>query len=355
MHCFSLIQKWREMFLGTGRNEEFSGKFGLAIRRSGGFARRPAHWQDSPLVRRNASAKRLARQAISVPAIIHRIILSSRATLARERVSRMTTCLNLISLGRETDQLAGIKAAAQAGFDSVGIWADAIESQSDPLAYAADIALACADHGLAVAEMCYVGGWMWENSEPTREALEVAKQRARLASASACPQIIACAAGGVGDLDAAAQDFSGLCDVGSEEGVDFALEYIGMSELVKDLKTGLDIVKRADHPRGKLLIDTFHTFRGGSTVDEFSLPAGDEVGLVHINDAPAGNIFEMADSDRVMPGDGAFPLTDALSRLQANGYDGGLSVEVFSEAWWSRPAEQTARAAYEGLRSVMPS
>lgn len=265
----------------------------------------------------------------------------------------MRTCLNLVTLQRGLDPIAGIKAAFAAGFAGVGLWADTFENAPDPRALAAEASRALDDHGLRAEELCFVGGWMWAQGEARPEAMDGVRRRAELAGTLGCPVLIACASGGVGDLDAAAADFSEACDLAAEHGVALALEYIGMLEQVRDLRTALDIVRRAAHPHGKLLIDTFHTFRGGSALDDFDLPRGDEVGLVHINDAPAGDIMQMTDADRVMPGDGAFPLREAIGKLAAGGYEGAVSVEVFSEQWWGRPIAQTARKAAEALRGVM--
>jgi len=113
------------------------------------------------------------------------------------------------------------------------------------------------------------------------------------------------------------------------------------------------VVRRAQHPNAKLLIDIFHSFRGGTAVEDFALPQGDEVALVHINDVPVGDIFAMGDDARVLPGKGVLPLKQALSSLAANGYTGALSVEIFSEYWWAQPVDVTAKAAYEALSTVM--
>ncbi|NSW55662.1 MAG: sugar phosphate isomerase/epimerase [Armatimonadetes bacterium] len=266
----------------------------------------------------------------------------------------MKTCLNLITLQKGLNTVEGIKLAAAAGFESVGIWADVLESEPDPMKAAADVASACVQEGISVSEMCFVGGWMWNSGDGLRDVLDQCKRRAEIAAAATCPIVIACASGGVGDLDAAAEDFRNLCDIGAAAGISFALEYIGMFEQVKDLATGLDIVRRAGHPNGKLLIDTFHSYRGGTCVEDFSLPRGDEVGLVHINDVPAGDIMQMNDSHRVMPGDGVLPLTESLRRLAENGFAGAVSVEVFSEAWWAKPLAETAAYACKALKSVMP-
>jgi 2-keto-myo-inositol isomerase len=267
----------------------------------------------------------------------------------------MRTCLNLVTLQRGFDTLQGIAIAAKAGFGGVGIWADSLESQASPVEYAKQVAKAAADSGLRVEEMCFVGGWMWAEGEDRQKAFEAIRRRVEIAAAAACPLVIACASGGTGEIAAAAEDFRQVCEIGREHGISFALEYIGAFPQIKDIPSGLEVVRAADHPNGKLLIDIFHTFRGGSPAEDFKLPQGKEVGLVHMNDVPAGDLGQMNDSHRVMPGAGVLPLTECLSNLRAKGYDGALSVEVFSQDWWQRPAEETAAAAFAGLSKAIPA
>jgi 2-keto-myo-inositol isomerase len=266
----------------------------------------------------------------------------------------MRTCLNLVSLKRGLDPLEGVAVAADAGFEGVGLWADAFEAQPDPVAHAKKVAKLCADRGVKVEEMCFVGGWMWAEGEARDKALDAIRRRTEFAAEAGCPLIIACAAGGTGCNQKAADDFATVCEIGAPLGVSFALEYIGVFPQVKDIPSGLEIVRLAKHPNAKLVIDIFHTFRGGSTVADFDLPKGCEVGLVHMNDVPAGDIMQMNDSFRVMPGDGVLPLKEALGKLEAHGFEGALSVEVFSEAWWAKPYAEIAAAALAGLRKVMP-
>ena len=266
----------------------------------------------------------------------------------------MRTCLNLVSLKRGLDPIEGIAVAADAGFEGVGLWADVFEAQPDPIAHARKVAKLCDDRGVRVEEMCFVGGWMWAEGEAREKAMESIRRRTEIAAEAGCPFLIACASGGTGSTQRAAEDFAAICEIGAPLGVGYALEYIGAFPQVKDIPSGLEIVRLANQPNGKLLIDIFHTFRGGSTVNDFDLPRGDEVGLVHVNDVPAGDITQMNDANRVLPGDGALPLTQALEKLQAHGFAGALSVEIFNEEWWARPYAETAAAALEGLRRVMP-
>ena len=132
-----------------------------------------------------------------------------------------------------------------------------------------------------------------------------------------------------------------------------ALEYIGPFEQYHDIKSGLELVRAADHPHGKLLMDVYHSFRGGSTTDDFKLPKGEEIGLVHINDVPAGDIMQMNDSHRVLPGEGVLPLREVIDNLASVGYEGALSVEVFNEALWALPAEEIAARAKTAMDRLL--
>lgn len=168
-----------------------------------------------------------------------------------------------------------------------------------------------------------------------------------------CPVVIACASGGAGDPQQAAEDFVAISNIGAKYGVVMALEYIGAFEQYHDIKSGLQLVRAADHPYGKLLIDIFHSFRGGTAVEDFKLPRGDEVGCVHLNDVPAGDIMQMNDGHRVIPGKGVLPLREALGYLGENGYEGALSIELFNKELWARPPEETARLCKEAADDLL--
>jgi len=251
----------------------------------------------------------------------------------------MRVALNTITLGRELDPLAALRATADAGFDSVGVWFDALSNLQERAGSLDDLRQF---DGLRLEEMCFLGGWMWATGEARDQALQAAEDRAAMAAEIGCPVVIACASGGTGDPDQAAADFRAIADIGAKYDVVMALEYIGAFEQYHDIKSGLALVRATDHPNAKLLIDIFHSFRGGTVVEDFKLPQGDEVGCVHLNDVPAGDIMQMNDSHRVLPGQGVLPLREALGYLGGNGYDGALSVELFNPDLWALPPAEIA-------------
>ncbi|MEN6641558.1 MAG: sugar phosphate isomerase/epimerase family protein [Armatimonadia bacterium] len=261
----------------------------------------------------------------------------------------MRKALNLVTLQRGFDTVEGMRIAAEAGFEGVGLWQDSLAALKEK----AGNLDAVTAQPIRVEEMCFLWGWMWPEGEERERVLAEVEQRTALAAEAGSPIIIACAAPGVGDPERAARDFRTVADIGQRYGVVMALEYIGGFEQYHDIKSGLGLVRAADHPYAKLLIDVFHSFRGGTVVEDFKLPRGDEVALVHINDVPVGDILQMNDSHRVLPGEGVLPLREALGYLGDNGYDGALSVEVFSEELWAKPAAEVAARAAAGMEGLL--
>jgi 2-keto-myo-inositol isomerase len=265
----------------------------------------------------------------------------------------MRAALNAVTLARGLSPLEAVQVAGEAGFEGVGLWYDALSAYQAQEGSLDQLLASDWLNRLQVEEICFLGGWMWATGEARELALQAAEDRAEMAAQVGSPLVIACASGGTGDPAQAAADFRAICDLGAKFGVSMALEYIGAFEQYHDLKSGLELVRAADHPNGKLLIDIFHSFRGGTTVDDFKLPRGEEVGLVHINDVPAGDIMQMNDSHRVLPGEGVLPLRECLDNLAAAGYEGALSVEVFNNDLWALPLEAIAGRAKAGMDGLL--
>jgi 2-keto-myo-inositol isomerase len=256
--------------------------------------------------------------------------------------------LNLITV-RNAPLAKKLDVARAAGYDGVGLWVD----ETDQAARAGDglegVARALKDHGLAAAEMCFVGGWMYPEEGTRTRAYERAEHAFRTAQVLNCGCAVACASGDPGELEDAATDFGELCDLARRFGVRVALEFLGGAQQVKDVRTAWQIVELASRPNGGLLIDTFHFYKGGSDIADLEPVTGDKVFLVHISDAPDLPREEAEDRDRVFPGDGVLPLEAIAATLASKGYRGFYSLELFNEAYWTADPYMIAQ---EGMRSL---
>jgi len=57
-------------------------------------------------------------------------------------------------------------------------------------------------------------------------------------------------------------------------------------------------------------------------------------------------------NDRGMPGDGVIELKKLRGLVEAAGYQGAVEIEIFSDAWWSRPMEEVLDMCVSRFKSV---
>jgi sugar phosphate isomerase/epimerase len=75
--------------------------------------------------------------------------------------------------------------------------------------------------------------------------------------------------------------------------------------------------------------------------------------VFHLNDYPLQPPrAEIKDSDRIYPGDGVAPLREVFQTLDAIGFDGYLSIELFNPTYWQQDARSVARTALEKMKAV---
>jgi sugar phosphate isomerase/epimerase len=53
-----------------------------------------------------------------------------------------------------------------------------------------------------------------------------------------------------------------------------------------------------------------------------------------------------------MPGDGVIELKKLRGLVEAAGYDGAIEIEIFSDAWWSRPMEEVLDVCVARYKSI---
>jgi sugar phosphate isomerase/epimerase len=259
--------------------------------------------------------------------------------------------LNLITV-RNAPFAKKLEVARDAGYDGVGLWVDETEQAAREADGLEKIAERLKASNLAAAELCFVSGWMYPEEGQRLRSHEQAARAFRIAQALNCGCVIACASGGSGDLDDAASDFAELCRLADRFGVRVALEFLGGAQQVKDVRTAWQIVDAVAAPNGGLLIDTFHFFKGGSTVSDLEPLTGDKVFLVHVNDCPDLPREELEDRDRVFPGAGDIPLDVIAATLNEKGYRGFFSLELFNEDYWASDPYLVAREGIQSMRRV---
>ena len=261
--------------------------------------------------------------------------------------------LDTVTIKQVEDVREQIRITTEAGYDGIGLWLDAIDRHCEAGGTLEDVAGLLKETGLAVPEVCFVGGWMGVDETERVAALDAAEKAFETAAAVGAETVIACAAGHEVELGVAAAHYRDLCDRAATYEVIPALEFLGMAATVKDVKTAAQIVRDAGHESGGILLDTFHFHRGGSEPADILELGGAPVAMCHVNDAGGKPRFELTDLDRVFCGAGEMPLVQMFRNLQQIGYHGSYSVEIFNEDYWGRDPLEIARQGRDTLHQLL--
>ena len=143
-----------------------------------------------------------------------------------------------------------------------------------------------------------------------------------------------------------------LIAAGHEVGL--AFEFLGQSVCsVQTLDLAHDIVKRVARDNVGLVIDSFHFYAGGSTIEMIDALNPEKLFIFHINDAEKLPREQLQDSHRLLPGLGILPLSEMLEAFRRIGYDRVASVELFRPEYWEWDPFELAREAKEAVRKVL--
>ena len=154
-------------------------------------------------------------------------------------------------------------------------------------------------------------------------------------------------------LDRASQSLSQAGEVAAESNVRIALEFQRQAAFGNNLQTAVMMVAEADHSHVGLCLDTFHFFNGPSRLSDLGYLNADNLFHVQLCDA-AGVPRELAtDSDRILPGDGDWPLVPVIEHLRSINYQGCASVELLNPQIWQVPALQFGEIATSALRRLI--
>ena len=144
----------------------------------------------------------------------------------------------------------------------------------------------------------------------------------------------------------------GMIAAGHE--VSLAFEFLGQTDCsVQTLDLAHDIVKRVGRHNVGLVIDSFHFYAGGSTVEMIEALDPQKLFIFHINDAENLPREKLRDSHRLLPGLGILPLSEMVMAFKRIGYDGVASVEIFRPEYWGWDPFELAREAKEAVRKVL--
>lgn len=245
-----------------------------------------------------------------------------------------------------------LRAIAAAGFDGVEVFEnDFLTFDGNPR----DVGRMIADLGLAIVAFQpfrdFEGmpeplrGRTFERARRKFELMNELGARLMLICSNVSPQSL-------GGIDRAAHDLNELGDLAAKHDVRVGFEALAWGRHVNDYRDAWEIVRRANHDRIGLILDSFHTLARRSPLEPIASIPGDRIELVQLADAPQldMDVLSWSRHFRNFPGQGDLPVADFLRAVEATGYAGPLSLEIFNDQFRAGSAK---RVAVDGLRSLI--
>jgi 2-keto-myo-inositol isomerase len=145
-----------------------------------------------------------------------------------------------------------------------------------------------------------------------------------------------------------------LCDIAARHNVSLAFEFLGQPDCsVPTQDLAHEIVRVADRTNLGLVIDSFHFYAGGSTIEMVEALDPDLIYVFHINDAENLPREQLLDKHRLLPGLGILPLRKLTAAFRKIGYDKVASVEIFRPEYWDRDPFELAQDALTATKRVL--
>jgi len=158
-----------------------------------------------------------------------------------------------------------------------------------------------------------------------------------------------------GTLQGTADNMKRIAEHAAPKEVRLGLEPMGHVEKCGRVPEALEILELAglgDH--AGLVVDCFHFFRAGQDVSAIKAIRGDQIVMVHVNDALDLPIEELiGNRHRTYPGHGIFDVEAFCTAILESGYDGPFTIEIMNEATWDDDPEVVCRMSFETARKIV--
>jgi len=275
--------------------------------------------------------------------------------------------INTATLRKQLALPAIIEACVARGIGAICPWRDQVHATGLPR-----VARQIEHSGLAVSGYCRGGFFPAADAAGLRTALEDNRKAVDEARAlrAACLVLV------VGSLPGALAGTPEHKDIGLAraqvlDGIAATLEYakgVGMPlaieplhpmqaaerACINTLEHALDICDALDPARTGAVgvaLDVYHCWWDPKLESQIARAGAKRLLAYHVCDwlVPTRDLL----NDRGMMGDGIVELRKVRAWIEAAGYTGAIEVEIFSDHWWARPAEEVLDVCVERYETVV--
>jgi 2-keto-myo-inositol isomerase len=242
------------------------------------------------------------------------------------------------------DLITDIKAASEAGFDLIEIWAAKLREFLKTNT-TADLSKLLKEHNLEHIT--------FRTAEDYKNIIKAqCEELSKIAGEIGCPYVVVVP----GKLpENATKDeiiaesikvLNELGDIAAKYNVSLAFEFLGQTDCsVQTLDLCNEIVEKINRKNIGNVLDTFHFYAGSSTFEAIDNLNPEKLFIFHINDAENLPKEQLTDAHRLYPGLGILPLKEIKSRFDKIGYDRMVSIEIFRPEYWNHDPFEVAKLA----------
>lgn len=263
--------------------------------------------------------------------------------------------MNIQGFGMDTISLAGpleakLKAMREAGFEQVMLKAADLVGHPDGLEAAV---AAVRTSGLRVTGFQVLRDFEGLCGHLHEYKVDIAKGMLRMCEDLGCDLLVACSstsAHASQDIDHIAGDLRKLAMLALPLDIRVAFEALSWGRTINEFTTAWDAVSRADCPNLGLALDSYHMFAAKTPMEEVDCLDPSRIFLVQLADfmwqetRTIEERMSTARTFRVFPGEGVHSeaLVELVLKLDALGYGGDYSFEVFNEDYLNLPLRVVA-------------
>jgi 4-hydroxyphenylpyruvate dioxygenase len=244
-----------------------------------------------------------------------------------------------------------LEAAAAARFDGVEIFEnDLLQFPGTP----ADVRRICLDLGLRIDMFQPFRDFEGVGPEQLQRNLDRAERKFDVMEELGTELILVCAnisESASSDLDLRAEQMALLAERAARRKIRIAFEALAWGGAVRTWRQAWDIVQRANQPNLGLALDSFHTLVLKDDWQGLKDIPGQRIFYMQLADAPWVKLDPLTHSRhyRCFPGQGEMEVTGFVGAVLDSGYNGPISLEIFSDENRAAPARAMALDAMRSL------
>ncbi len=257
------------------------------------------------------------------------------------------------------DLQTDIRAASQAGFELIEIWAAKLREFLKTNTVA-DLKTLLEENDLEPYSINSIEYITFRTDDDYEKIKAECEELSDIAEEINCPYVVVVPGklpkGATEDeiINESVRVLSELADIAEKYNVGLAFEFLGQTDCsVQTLDLDKKIIEKVNRPNVGLVIDTFHFYAGGSTFEAINTLDPEKLFIFHINDAEDLPKETLTDAHRLYPGEGILPIRQIKERFDKIGYDRMVSIEIFRPEYWDEDPFEVAKKAKAATEKVL--